>query len=433
MKKILFINPWIYDFAAYDLWIKPWGLLKLYSIIKSAGYETYLLDALDRHHALIEGEVVDKDDGTGKFYSEKIEKPLPLRNVPRTYRRYGLPVDLFKNALPGDADIILVSSGMTYWYPGVFKAISLLREKYPSATIVLGGIYASLCTGHAEQNSGADLVLPNRRLRDLENILDGKIDLSFRNILDTPSDLSVYDKNPYAVLRLSLGCPYDCSYCAQKQLGPGIMFKPVRASLSELSALVRGGVRRFAFYDDALLCDNRQIISFLSNVSESMPGLSFYTPNGLHARFLSLRIAELMKKAGFVNPILSLESASDSTSSAWHSKVNAGEVERAVRYLRKAGYRKGEYTLYLLLGAGGSEAGDVRESMQFAHSLGARISLSEFSPVPGTEMARRSAPWCLREPLLQNNSIFPTFAQEQWEKVAGLKKKAVELNRLLHP
>jgi len=28
-KRILLINPWIYDFAAYDLWVKPLGLLSL--------------------------------------------------------------------------------------------------------------------------------------------------------------------------------------------------------------------------------------------------------------------------------------------------------------------------------------------------------------------------------------------------------------------
>ena len=26
-RKILLVNPWIYDFAAYDLWVKPLGLL----------------------------------------------------------------------------------------------------------------------------------------------------------------------------------------------------------------------------------------------------------------------------------------------------------------------------------------------------------------------------------------------------------------------
>ena len=32
---ILLINPWIYDFAAYDLWSKPLGLLYIAALLKS--------------------------------------------------------------------------------------------------------------------------------------------------------------------------------------------------------------------------------------------------------------------------------------------------------------------------------------------------------------------------------------------------------------
>ena len=28
-KNILLVNPWIHDFAAYDFWLKPLGLLYL--------------------------------------------------------------------------------------------------------------------------------------------------------------------------------------------------------------------------------------------------------------------------------------------------------------------------------------------------------------------------------------------------------------------
>jgi hypothetical protein len=36
-KKILLINPWIYDCAAYDFWIKPVGLLSLASLLRENG------------------------------------------------------------------------------------------------------------------------------------------------------------------------------------------------------------------------------------------------------------------------------------------------------------------------------------------------------------------------------------------------------------
>ena len=29
--RLLLVNPWIYDFVAYDLWSKPLGLIKIAS------------------------------------------------------------------------------------------------------------------------------------------------------------------------------------------------------------------------------------------------------------------------------------------------------------------------------------------------------------------------------------------------------------------
>ncbi|NIA20148.1 MAG: radical SAM protein, partial [Xanthomonadaceae bacterium] len=50
MKKaeILLVNPWITDFAAYDLWAKPLGLLYLGGILRRLdGVDVRLLDCLD--------------------------------------------------------------------------------------------------------------------------------------------------------------------------------------------------------------------------------------------------------------------------------------------------------------------------------------------------------------------------------------------------
>lgn len=46
---ILLINPWITDFAAYDYWTKPLGLLLLGSLLREGGCGVTLIDCLDRH------------------------------------------------------------------------------------------------------------------------------------------------------------------------------------------------------------------------------------------------------------------------------------------------------------------------------------------------------------------------------------------------
>jgi hypothetical protein len=52
--NILLINPWIYDFAAHDLWSKPLGLLMLAGLLRAQGYNLSLLDCLDVHDSRLQ-------------------------------------------------------------------------------------------------------------------------------------------------------------------------------------------------------------------------------------------------------------------------------------------------------------------------------------------------------------------------------------------
>jgi hypothetical protein len=315
MKNLLLVNPWICDFAAYDLWLKPWGLLKLSSILKKKGFIVHLVDTLDRHHEVIDSQVKDAPDGTGKYISREIDKPVVLKDIPRKYKCYGLTPDQFREALPyRNIDTVLVSSGMTYWYPGVFYTIKVLKDIYPGVRILLGGPYSTLAKTHAIEKSGADFVISNFELQKLSAALNSDLDLSFRNILDTTIDYSVYSGTKYAVLRISLGCPFNCSYCAQKKLSPSFMLKDMDKAIEEYMFLAGKGIKIFAFYDDALLYNGEYFKRYLKRVIAMDHRARFFTPNGLHARFLSAQIAVLMKKAGFVNPVLSLETAREEES-----------------------------------------------------------------------------------------------------------------------
>jgi hypothetical protein len=44
---ILLINPWITDFAAYNFWIKPLGLLHIASLLRENGFRVTLIDCID--------------------------------------------------------------------------------------------------------------------------------------------------------------------------------------------------------------------------------------------------------------------------------------------------------------------------------------------------------------------------------------------------
>ncbi|MFA5110228.1 MAG: hypothetical protein WC443_02365, partial [Desulfobaccales bacterium] len=138
---LLLINPWIYDFAAYDFFAQPLGMLHLAGLLESRGYAVHWLDCLGTPHAR------PGPFGTGRYPKEIIPAPPALNGISRRYGRYGISEAVFRERLsvvPRPA-AILVTSLMTYWYPGVAAAIRMAKEQFPGVPVILGGIYATLC------------------------------------------------------------------------------------------------------------------------------------------------------------------------------------------------------------------------------------------------------------------------------------------------
>ncbi|MBW2657576.1 MAG: cobalamin-dependent protein [Deltaproteobacteria bacterium] len=158
---ILLVNPWIHDFAAYDFWAKPLGLLQLAGILQRHGIPVAYIDCLDRFHPCSTASDQPLRHGRGPYRKTPIPKPAGLEDVERTYSRYGIKKSWFRESLDKTEkpDLILVTSLMTYWYPGVQETIQAIKFRYPDVPVVLGGVYASLCYEHAKQHSGADRVV----------------------------------------------------------------------------------------------------------------------------------------------------------------------------------------------------------------------------------------------------------------------------------
>ena len=74
VPRMLLINPWIYDFAAFDFWAKPLGLLYIAESLRRKGVEVTLIDCLDISRG--------KKYGTGHFVKQEIPKP-EARRYPR--------------------------------------------------------------------------------------------------------------------------------------------------------------------------------------------------------------------------------------------------------------------------------------------------------------------------------------------------------------
>jgi radical SAM superfamily enzyme YgiQ (UPF0313 family) len=412
-KDVLLVNPWIYDFTAYDFWLRPLGLLYLASIIReNTDCRVHFLDCLDRFHPLLEKKAKPKPDGRGHFPKEEVSKPGVLRAVPRRFSRYGIPIPLFQQELgrlPRPAAVLL-TSGMTYWYPGVQLAVELIRQRWGRVPVVLGGIYATLGADAVIAGAGENAVLPL-----LKEILGDKaVRLrEFAGLEEMPFPaFDLLRKRESLPLLTSRGCVFRCSFCATPLLNPSFEQRSPRSVLAEMETNAHWwGATNLSFYDDALLIEKEShIIPLLERVVNRKLPLCFHTPNGLHVREIDSALAHLFHQAGVRSLYLSQESLDERLLQRACPKVGPRDLERALAVLENAGYPRRDVNIYLITGLPDQDILSLKESIRGVRRLGARPRLAFFSPVPGTaEWTRLIAKGCFRadsDPLLHNKLTF---------------------------
>ncbi|MFH1791762.1 MAG: B12-binding domain-containing radical SAM protein [Candidatus Omnitrophota bacterium] len=422
MKRILLVNPWIYDFAAHDFGIRPVGLLSIAQALRLAGNEVFLIDCLA-------GSRGPKDaSGFCKIDRTPVIRPETLKTVDRPYFRYGIPVEDFLEKTVGLSRItsIFMTSGMTYWYPGVQLAIRLLKSSLPHAPIWLGGIYPTLCRKHALLHSGADRVW--------------KGDYLSRRLFTQREFYPAYDlleNTDLLPLRLTEGCPYRCSYCASRILKPGFVMKdPVNLFEEVMHYNTKFGTSNFVFYDDALAYrSDRGIKKFLRLIAASGHAFTFQTPNGIHARYIDDELAALFKNAGVMDIRISLETSDEDIQHFTGGKVTNNDLKTAVRNLKEAGYAKNDIGVYVMAGAPWLSIDKTINDVMFVNSVGAKAVLASYSPIPGTrDFAALIRGRILRrdtDPLWHNKTIFPKLLSPYYmEKIQALRRLASKLNSL---
>ncbi|MFC1883560.1 B12-binding domain-containing radical SAM protein [Thermodesulfobacteriota bacterium] len=442
--SLILVNPSIYDFAAYDLWSKPLGLLTLASFLRRSGFRVDLIDCMNVHNPEMKtGPLVKmpkrRKFGTGKYFKQKVSKPDPLEDVPRAYSRYGISRKVLEHELKKlpRPEAILVTSLMTYWYPGVKETIILAKKVYPEIPVILGGIYAILCSAHALKNSGADTVYAKAEVRGLLDVLDdyGVCPPLEHQDYDSTSfpAFDMLGKIDYVCIQTSTGCPYSCQYCASRFLNPTFSRRDPNDVIEEILYWHKKFlVNDFAFYDDALLVSSENHFEILlEKIAKLKLNLRFHTPNAIHAGEVTEEIAVLMKRAGFKTIRLGLETSDFSFHRNIDNKISEGDFERAVKNLLSAEFENMDIGAYILVGLPGQSIESVKRTIDFVDSAGALPFLSEYSPIPHTglwEEAVKSSEYDLvGEPLFHNNSLLPCWSHSQREELPLIKKRVSEI------
>lgn len=416
--RILLVNPYIYDFTAYDLWLKPLGLLYIASVLKKyTDAELVWLDVLDRFQegAFPEGGKTvrkGKPDGRGKFYREVVESPPIYRDTSCDYARYGMPMESFEkkmSQLP-EVDIILVTSLMTYWIDGLAVTVDALAKRFPAAKIVVGGILPTLVPlEQLKQQVRAHYFIRGYGERRILEFVEAQgvhvrpyPDFTDIDTIPWPA-VEYLGSRDHLPLLTSRGCPFHCTYCASDLLNPAFAQRSAEKIIEEITVFHKQyGTRDFTIFDDALLVNKKnRFLKVFREIAGKLGGaVHFHTPNGLHVGEIDQEVAETFYSCGFKMLRLSLESTRAEVLDKSSGKVTIEQMEQGVANLTAAGYNPEDIGVYLLFGLPGQRVEDLEVSLRFVKGLGVTPHLSFYSPVPGTadfEQLQRSG--VLSEPL----------------------------------
>ncbi len=437
---ILLVNPWIHDFAAYDFWAKPLGLLTIAALLRTHGVPVTYIDCLDRFHPQAPTSDPSARYGRGPYLKTRIAKPSGLKDVQRTFSRYGIKPRWFTADLLAiqPPDLILMTSMMTYWYTGVQETTAILREIFPDTEIILGGIYASLCRHHALKNSGADEIFSGPAEETLFDLIARYTGFTTTPHFN-PQELDTYpypaldlqNRINYVPLLTSRGCPFKCTYCASHFLNPMRTWRSPESVIEEIKFWHQAHqVTDFVLYDDAFLVNaEKHAIPVLAKIIQADMNLRFHTPNAVHIRGITAKTAPLLFKAGFKTLRLGLETAEFDHRETIDQKVTENDFKQAAGSLKEAGFEKNQVGAYLLMGLPGQELHSVRRSIQVVQETEITPILAYYTPIPHTAMwptAVAASRYDLEaDPIFTNNSVIPCQSEAfNWETISALKELA---------
>jgi len=171
-----------------------------------------------------------------------------------------------------DPDIIYITSLFTYAFEPVHDVISYYSEKYRSAKVIVGGIYATLCPDHLKDAFKDRIEIYEGLNEDVEGIMP---------------DYSLVPDWDTSILFASRGCVRKCSFCSVPKIEPQYKAK------ESIKHLINPNHKRIILWDNNFLASPYKNRIF-DELEESKLIVDFN--QGLDARYLDEETAIRLKR-----------------------------------------------------------------------------------------------------------------------------------------
>jgi len=218
------------------------------------------------------------------------------------------------------------------------------------------GFYTLPALIDALKAGAADFPIPGLLYKDQGRVVQNAAAPTFKNLDDLPApawDLlpmqsyrahnwhcfgHINDRQPYAVIYTSLGCPYSCSFCCINTLygQRGIRYRSLESVLVEIDMLVeRHGIRNIKILDEMFALDEKRVVRFCELLIERGYDLNIWA----YARVNTVTEPMLakMRQAGIRWLAYGFESASERVLKDVSKGYHMDQVAQVVEWTRKHG------------------------------------------------------------------------------------------------
>lgn len=175
-------------------------------------------------------------------------------------------------------------------------------------------------------------------------------------------------RNPYAVLYTSLGCPFDCNFCALKALfgKPQVRYRPPEKVIEEIDLLVtKYGVRNIKVLDECFILNRAHVEKICDLIIERGYDLNIWA----YARVDTVApdLLAKLKKAGVNWLALGIESGSKKVREAEKTRNYGQEkIFEGVAAIHAAGIA---IVANFIFGLPEDDMGSMRETLEMAKQL----------------------------------------------------------------
>jgi hypothetical protein len=299
--------------------------------------------------------------------------PLGLLKLATYHRQRGDVVRLVTGISQDgfEPDIIYVTSLFTYAWEPVHQVIRFYSNRYSEATVIVGGIYASLCSDHLEQAFGSRLEIHQGLVPEIEELLP---------------DYSLIPEWKASILFSSRGCIRRCPFCSVPQLEPEFEAK------KSIKHLIYPGHKKVILWDNNILA-SPYWRSIFDELEESQLKVDFN--QGLDARLLTEETALRLKRLKI--PIVRL---------AYDSKGIKGALIKAIDLLRQVGISGRKIVVYCLYGYLDTPH-DFFERIRDLMTWGVVAYPMRYQPL---------------EPCNKDSYVSPNWTKEQLEMIAKARR-----------